>query len=287
MFGRILFLLFSIIFICGCATTVNKQSPRHEERLELTPYASEERIRELVTDLLPRSGRPKITIGKVQDMGAVFVVNIVDQQSAVIRNEIFIRKDGAAMPLYGVLVNGKPLKHPVDSPEKARSMAAIWLWRTDQKNMLPGAFYQTDLAYVVEIKDAKEPKKIANQIIVRSDGFLLPVGNGRTVIPLSAGGHYPGEPEFDWIDEFNITDIPESDIWWGNDWDTGWWGSGWGWGWGSAGTWKPPNDDDEECPENSTQLECFCLRACREQCKSAPPDRCFEDCADECLGPRG
>lgn len=288
MLGRILFLSFSIVFIWGCATSGDKQSPDQEVRREPAPYSSKEKVRRLVTDLLPRSGRSIITIGKVQDMGAVFAINIVDQKSAVIRNEIFVRKDGAVMPVYGVLVNGKPLEHLVDSAEKARSLAAIWLWRTDQKNLQPGVIYRTDLTYVIDIQSPKVPEKITNQVIVRKDGFILPVGSGRTFIPLSARGHHPGEPDFDWKDELNIIDIPALDMEWGNDWDTGWWGSGWGWGWGSAGSWGPPNDDDdEECPDNMSQLECFCLKVCSEQCKYAPPDRCFEECADECLGPRG
>ena len=283
----VIFTLLSVL-IMGCSSSPLIVSSPQEERPETHPYAKKEKVRELIVDLLPRSGRLGMTVGEIQSTGAIYVVKIIDQKKkGVVRNELIVRKDGAVMPVYGVRVNGEPSKQPVNSLEKARRLAAIWLWKTDNQNMRVGTAYQTHLAYVVTIHDAKEPNKPVSQIIVRKDGFLLPVSNGISLSPNSPRALGAGVASFGWTDPFFEPTFDtnwDSGEWWGSDWDTGWWGEDWGWGWGSIGNWTRPSDpppDNGPC-SGMTEEQCFCLQNCRNQCENAPPDHCFEDCVDIC-----
>lgn len=265
--------------ISSSATTLKKPA-----------YAEKNKARALAARSLVCSGRANMIIGEIRDLGAIHVVKVVDRlNKGALRNELFIRKDGAIMPVYGVPVNGRPTRERIKNADFGRRLAGIWLWRTGQKTLQVGSAQKTDLAYVVNLNPKEQPTVLANQLIVREDGFILPVGYGKTAIMRCIGCGGPGGEagwgSFGWGNEITLPAFPtgpgglsES---WDHGWDTGGGATGWGWGWGSNWT-SPPNQGNDACT-GMTPEQCFCRKQCRIECKYADLEsNCFENCLDVC-----
>lgn len=285
------------MFALVCSTFPNAADADIQEHQD-TVFALKEAgaAKSHIDKLLPRSGHKGVQTGIVKDFGGFFIVTIVDAKNPkIIRNEMVVRKDSAVLPVYGAHFAGRPVRMRIDTANKARSHARIWLWKTKQDSFIVSGITKSEFTFVVNLSKKNNPREYANQLLIRKDGYILPVGNGQSMTPLlsSKTKAYSGFSGCIGCDDLPIFDsfLNDYDDPWGswgspggyNDWDSGWFGSGWGWGWGSGGSWKPHDDSDDDCDGMDDQ-QCWCLIRCRDVCRGLDPtENCFENCIDRCV----
>ena len=144
-----------------------------------------ETAKSLVDKLLTRSGRKSVKTGTVRDFGGFYIVSIIDEKNPkIIRNELVVRKDSAVLPVYGAHLAGRPVSLKIDTVDKAKGHAQIWLWQTKQEGFIVSGVSKSEFTFIANISSKNKPKENANQLLIRKDGYILPVGNGKSMTPL-------------------------------------------------------------------------------------------------------